>query len=217
MRLYLSSYQMGNYVEKLLELVGLNRRVAIIENAQDFISTKERNKYKNEIFNTEKIFQSLDFETKNLDLRQYFNNRRNIETDLKNFGLIWVCGGNVFLLRRAMQQSKFDIAIKNLLAYDKLVYGGYSAGICILSKTLTGLEICDDPLILAKHYNSEIIWNGLDIIDYSIAPHYRSDHHESDSIENVVNYFEKNQISYVTLKDGNVILYDKDNICLLKD
>ena len=52
--------------------------------------------------------------------------------------LIWVNGGNVFLLRRAMQQSGLDNVIIERKSDDGFVYSGYSAGACVVGPTLRG-------------------------------------------------------------------------------
>ena len=145
MRLYLSSYRIGNHAEQLLNLVGSGRKVAVIENALDHISQESRDKNKRDVYNIEEVFQGLNFKTQNLDLRHYFDGKKDIEADLGNFDLIWACGGNAFLLRRAMQQSGFDLAIKKLLARDALAYGGFSAGVCAIGKKLKGIELSDTP------------------------------------------------------------------------
>ena len=52
----------------------------------------------------------------------------------------------------------------------------------------------------------EPTWEGLGLLEYSIAPHYRSDHPESEAIETVVAYFEQHGIPYRALRDGEAII-----------
>ena len=78
-----------------------------------------------------------------------------------------------------MKLSGFDKIIKGMLKKDEIVYAGYSAGWCILSKSLKGLEIVDNPKDNAEGYPKKIVWSGLGIIDYMACPHYKSDHPES--------------------------------------
>ena len=69
-----------------------------------------------------------------------------------------------------------DEILKELLLNDALAYGGYSAGIDLLTPSLHGSEEVDDPNAIPEGYQSEIIWDGLNLLPYSVAPHYRSDH-----------------------------------------
>jgi dipeptidase E len=205
MKLYLSSFRLGNDPNLLSAIVGdKNRKAAVVANAIDFHTGKERSqRVRVEI----EALSELGFEPEELDLRDYFNkSSKDLENKLSEYGLLWVRGGNTFILRRAMVQSGFDEAIRNLFAKDDIVYGGYSAGICVLSPDFHGIELVDDPNIVPKGYNSEIIWEGVGLIDFAIAPHYRSDHPESADVEKEVAYYKKHKIPYKALRDGQVIL-----------
>ena len=203
MKLYLSSYGLGNDPNLLAALVGDNKRAAIIMNAQDAVSPERRaERLQKEIDG----LTALGLQPEELDLRNYFKDSSNLEHDLAKYGLLWLRGGNAFILRRAMVQSGFDQAIRNLFAKDEIVYGGFSAGICVLTPDLHGIELVDDPNVVPEGYNSEILWEGMGLVDFAIAPHYRSDHPESAAIEKVVEYYKKHEIPYKALHDGQVIL-----------
>ncbi len=58
-----------------------------------------------------------------LELRAYFGDPDKLAEKLPEYDLVWVTGGNSFVLRNAMQKCGFDDLIKTLLADDKLVYG----------------------------------------------------------------------------------------------
>lgn len=90
------------------------------------------------------VLKSLGFSPEQIDLRNYFGKPQELKKYLSNFGLVWVYGGNAFVLKRAYEQSGFDKIIKDMLLKDEIVYTGFSAGIVILSKSLKGLEIVDD-------------------------------------------------------------------------
>jgi dipeptidase E len=49
------------------------------------------------------------------------------------------------------------------------------------------------------------------ILDYAIAPHYKSDHPESADIDKCVAYFKENNIRYKTLRDGEAIIINGEN------
>ncbi|MCZ7448187.1 hypothetical protein [Rhizobium rhizogenes] len=58
MKLYLSSYRMADYPEKLAEIAG-KKRVAIISNALDFIPEEARRKYESEVYDPPRHFSAL--------------------------------------------------------------------------------------------------------------------------------------------------------------
>jgi dipeptidase E len=55
-----------------------------------------------------------------------------------------VSGGNVFVLRQAMKLSGLDQILITKSEHDNFVYGGYSAGCCVLSKMLTPCQVASD-------------------------------------------------------------------------
>lgn len=70
------------------------------------------------------------------------------------------------------------------------------------------MDIVDNPITAPPGYEPETVWDGLGILSYSIAPHYKSEHPESADIDRTVDYFEKNHMPYKTLRDGEVIVMD---------
>ncbi len=207
MKFYLSSYKLGNEITKLKELIPAeNRKTAYISNALDFSDDLERRKKseQSDIGQLEEV--GLDIEI--VDLRKYFNKQSELEKKLAAFGVIWVRGGNLFVLRQAMKLSGFDSILKNLVKKGNILYGGYSAGVCILAATLEGMNLVDDPTAKPYGDQSEVIWDGLGILNYSVIPHYKSDHPESENAEKAVEYMKENKIPFKTLKDGEVIIIE---------
>lgn len=207
MKFYLSSYGIGNEVKKLKKMIPKgNKKTAYISNALDYSKDLERRK-KHEKRNIKQLIKvGLDVDI--LDLRNYFNKSYRLKEKLKEFGVIWVSGGNTFVLRQAMKLSGFDVILKSLLKKDNILYGGYSAGICVLTPTLRGLELVDDPSAKPYGRKSKVIWDGLGILSYSIAPHYKSDHPESKRMNKVVEYMIDNKMLFKTLRDGEVIIIE---------
>ncbi|HEX7042588.1 MAG TPA: Type 1 glutamine amidotransferase-like domain-containing protein [Patescibacteria group bacterium] len=201
MKFFLSSFKLGRNPEKLFELFGANKRIAIIPNAKDNYDPKYRKERLEEERNS---LNNLGLIPEEVDLKDYFGREESLESVLDKFGGVWVVGGNTFVLRVAMRKSGFDKWIKEKLSDKEFVYAGYSAGICILAPTLKGLDIVDNPKEV-----EEVIWEGLGILDYSIAPHFRSDHPESESVEKEVEYLKKNNMSFKTLSDGDIIILEK--------
>jgi dipeptidase E len=209
MKLYLSSYYLGNDPARLAELVGVNKKVGIIMNATDEYGSEKRPAY---LAKEVATLKELGLDAEELDLRNYFSGPSDLSNKLESYGLLWVMGGNSFVLRRAMKLSGFDILINNLVAAESLVYGGFSAGSVVAGPSLHGIELVDDPHQLPEGYDEEVVWEGLGLVDFSIAPHYKSDHPESPQIENVVSYFEKVHMAYKAIHDGQAIVVDGDHI-----
>lgn len=206
MKLYLSSYHLGNDSHRLVELVKNNKKVAVIPNALDFSTDIERKK--TSILGEINDLKKLGLEPEEFDLKNYFINPIGLEKDLAQYGLIWVRGGNAFLLRKAMQMSGMDKWLIKSRNNNNLVYGGYSAGVCVLSPNLSGLEIVDNPNVSADGYNNETIWEGLNIIDWAFAPHYKSDHSESEKVNKLIEFYIDNKILFKALRDGETIIID---------
>lgn len=202
MRLYLSSFRLGNKPEKLLELIGSdNKKIAVIVNAADHKDGRAE-RLQAEFDD----LKSINLIPEQVDLRDYFGKQNELETKIREFGAVWIRGGNVFVLKRAFEQSGFDRVIKKLVAEDALVYAGYSAGVCIVAPSLEGTEIVDDPVIVPVGYKPEFDWQGLSFIPYATSVHYKSDHPESADVDREVAYFEEHKIPFKTLRDGEVIV-----------
>lgn len=72
----------------------------------------------------------------------------------------------------------------------------------------------DSPHQVAEGYGSEIIWDGLGLVDFSIVPHYRSDHPEAPAAELAAQYFTESRIPFRTLRDGDVLIQDGTELTL---
>lgn len=206
MKYYLSSFKIGNETERLKSLIPPNKKTAYISNALDMV---EDQSWLSE-FTGQDIsdLAGVGLDVERFDLRNYFDDHSRLEQDIRKYGVIWVSGGNVFVLRRAMQLSGFDKVLTNLAQEDGVLYGGYSAGICVLAPSLKGLELVDSTT--DKPYGDQvgIIWEGLSLVPYAIVPHFKSDHPESARVDEVVTYYDKHNIDYKPLKDGEVIVIE---------
>lgn len=205
MKLYLSSYKIGDEGQKLARMVSGEKRIALISNALDCYSDLERRK-KSEQDEIEALIQ-LGLKPDLMDLREYFGKQEELREKLNNFNAVWVRGGNVFVLRVAMNKSGFDEIFKDKAKDKDFVYAGYSAGPCLLSKSLKGFEIVDSTDALQDAYPGEdLIWDGLGLINFVFVPHYKSDHPESPLIEKEVEYLKKHNIKFKTFSDGEVYI-----------
>ena len=205
MQFYLSSRKLGDSPEKLAQLMGPHPRVGYIPNALDHVTARAE-WLSAHIQSDMASLNTLNLDTELLDLKTYFGNQDSLEEKLTQLEGIWVSGGNVFVLRQAMKLSGFDKAIFKIREDRNFVYGGYSAGCCVLSKTLHAYQIVDEPTASAYGAIGEVLWNGLGLIDFAFLLHYQSAHSESAGIDQEVNYCIQNQIPYKALSDGDVLI-----------
>lgn len=204
MRLYLSSDGFGNHLERLQQMVGDNKKVLFIDNAKDNSSEDERQAH---VAERKLEFEAAGFEFYELDLRKYFGKSELLAKIVAGAGMVWVSGGNTFTVRRALKYSGLDEILMNDLRQDLFVYGGSSAGSIIMTKTLHGTEMADDPYMVPEGYEEEIIWSGLGMIYPQLVPHYQSTWF-GDKAQAMVDYFEENGLKYKGLKDGEVYVVD---------
>ncbi len=133
MHLYLSSYHIGHQGHSLAHLA-LGKRALVVTNALDFSNDSERLR-----LGTEREIAGLadlGIAAEILDLRDYFGFQSLLSEKLTAAGMLWVVGGNTFLLRKAMHLSGLDELIQGKRDDEHFLYGGYSAGICVLSPSL---------------------------------------------------------------------------------
>lgn len=210
MRFYLSSYKFGDDIKQFTELLTDNTRLAYIPNAGDGFPDGLSRKYDaNVLKEMEDFFKtnSVTIRIEMVDLRTYFDRQAELKSKLQTFGIIWVRGGNVFVLREAMRKSGFDQAIRELVDEGAdIVYGGFSAGIVVLSKTLEGIHIMND---LTHDIYGPIVYNidGIGLLDYLIVPHFESPgYSETHLADLTVEYMKKHHLPYRTLRDGEAIV-----------
>jgi dipeptidase E len=201
-RLYLSSFDLGNCPDELVALAGTARRAAIIVKALDNTPDARARWLAAQ---TDKL-ADLGFSVVELDLRRYFGATDGLQQLLGGIDLVWINGGNAFILRRAMKQSGFDGLIKESLVRDDIVYAGFSAAAVIAFNSLKGLELVDDPADVPSGYDPDIVWEGLGLVPFAIAVHFKSDHPESQSVDREIAYYEAAGIPYRTLRDGEALV-----------
>ena len=207
MRLYLSSFRLGDHPEHLVGLVGgAARGAVVIANAMDVAPADVRCSWvERELAD----LAGLGFDAAELDLRDYFGDRQRLRADLDGAGLAWLCGGNTFGLRYALLRSGADVVFTDLLAADALVYAGYSAGACVLAPSLRGLELVDDPGAVERTYGAEPVWDGLGVLSEAFVPHYQSPGHpETEAMDLVVARYRAEGVAYRTLRDGQALVID---------
>ena len=206
MKLYLSSFHLGDRAAEFADMVSGAKRVGVIRNSLDTSNDHERLRKGRE--HEFEDLRAIGLNPESIDLRDYFDDQSGLQGIVDGFDALWVVGGNTFVLRRAMRQSGLDVILIEKARDERFVYAGYSAGICVLTPNLDGIHLVDDPVIVPEGYSEQTIWEGLGLVPFSIAPHYRSDHPETEMIEKSVEYFIENKITFIALHDGDVYIGD---------
>jgi dipeptidase E len=158
---------------------------------------------------------ALGLRPEELDLHTFFDRPDAIEASLEGYGLVWLRGGNVFVLRHALNRSGADGALRRLLRRDALVYGGYSAGPCVLGPTIRGFAATDDPTVVTEVYGADPMWTGMGIVYFVVVPHVDSPGHpESARLSDLAATFRANGVRHQSLRDGEVLIIDGENVAV---
>jgi dipeptidase E len=206
-KLYLSSFRLGSDRGALRDLVGRAGRAALVFNACDVFGDGRLRNLERE---TEDI-ASLGFECEELDLRSYFEDFEGLRNRLSTYDLIWVVGGNSFVLARAMTLSRFVQAVSKPLDDGRLVYAGYSAGICVTTPDLEGIHLMDEPDARPDGYPMDVEATTFGWVPWRIVPHWRSQHPEAPLAELAVEHLLYNGLPFRTLRDGQAIVVEGDD------
>lgn len=202
MRLFLSSYRLGDDPGRLTALLRTGRPAAIVANAVDELPAAARAGC---VLSEVRSLAGLGLTAEEVDLRAYREAPERLAADLERFELIWVRGGNTFVLRAALALSGGDAVLTELLRRDAVVWGGYSAGACVLAPDLRGLDLVDDPGAVRGCYGTEPPWTGLGLIDHAIVPHFGSELGGAE-VDRLAARYRREGVPHRTLRDGEVIV-----------
>lgn len=136
-----------------------------------------------------------------LDLGIFKNNIKTLNLDnpvsfqeVKDFDVIYVCGGNTFYLLKKVRETGFDKVIIEFAKTDKL-YLGVSAG---------SILVCPNIDIASPFDENDIHLTdltGLNLTDVIVSPHYCEE--EKSIIED---FEKKSQYKIVPLTDNQALL-----------
>ncbi|MGD7706260.1 Type 1 glutamine amidotransferase-like domain-containing protein [Microlunatus sp. Y2014] len=203
MRLYLSSYQLGDHAQVLAQLVGDRGRGLVIMNALDGYDEERRRR---DSLVQMAALGELGLEAADLDLREH--DPSSIAEAVGQPDFLWVRGGNVFMLRMALARSGMDRLIVAGLHRDAFVYAGFSAGPCVLAPSLAGLELCDPVEDCMAAYGA-VRRDGLGVLDRPVVPHLDSpEHPETRLLGEVAAQYDREGQPYWALRDGEVLVVD---------
>ncbi|MEV0252002.1 Type 1 glutamine amidotransferase-like domain-containing protein [Nocardia sp. NPDC050712] len=204
MRLFLAGYRFGAHADRLAALVGAPGRVAVIPNACDAWPDA----WDAAVTSDFVPLRRLGYAPEVLDLREFIARPAELERALREFPLLWVRGGNTFVLRAQFARSGADVVLPRLLAEDALAYAGYSAGACLLTPDLHGLESTDDPAEVGPACGIETRWDGLGLVDHRIVPHVGSALDPDDLGKRLVADYTAAGIAHWALTDDSVVVVD---------
>ncbi|TLG04739.1 peptidase [Nocardia cyriacigeorgica] len=212
MRLFLASYRFGAHADVLAALAGPPGRVAVIANACDAWPQARAAAVTSDLV----PLRTLGYHPEEVDLREYAGRAEALAQRLAEFPMLWVRGGNTFVLRAQFARSGADVVIPRLLAADALVYAGYSAGGCVLAPDLHGLETADDPTEVLPACGIEARWDGLGLIDRPIVPHIDSATDPDGDGNRLAAAYRAAGIEHWALTDDDVLVVDGDTVRLFQ-
>ncbi len=176
-------------------------RAAIVLNALDqFGSSRAR-----DLDRQAAELQAIGYTGEELDLRSFFANAEGLAETLGYYDLIWVVGGNSFVLARAMTACCFVDALTAQSGREDFTYAGFSAGSVVVGPDLQGIDLVDDPIVRPEGYPPDVPASTLGIIPFRVVPHWRSPHPESAAIDDVVAALDKRGLDYRCLSDGQAL------------
>jgi dipeptidase E len=213
MRLYLSSFRMGDHPQELVRLAGEAARVAVIANAVDGAPAEVR---LGAVGQEIRALTELGMRPEEVDLRDHTRDRERMRRTLDDYDALWLRGGNVFVLRHALRASGADKLIVDALRRDTVVFAGYSAGPCVLAPSLRGLERCDDATEVTRLHGAEPMWDGLGVLAHAFVPHVESPGHpETEALTAVAEHYRQTGVPHVALRDGQAMVVDRERVTIV--
>jgi dipeptidase E len=214
MRLFISSYRAGKHDADLRRFLGSINKIAVITNAKDYKTPEDRQIKLEDNFN---YYRSIGLEPTEIDLRPYFH-KPGAEKLLKKHNFIWLAGGNVFLLRRALNYTGLDKWLYDAMRKNGIILAGESAGAIIMGPTLKYSEMEatdehdsneDSAAYVGDGYQAEILWDGLDLVNYVPVPHYQSGDYTAE-IESYIKRLDQAGIPHKEMTDDQAIIINGD-------
>ncbi|MCX2731935.1 Type 1 glutamine amidotransferase-like domain-containing protein [Saccharopolyspora sp. NFXS83] len=152
-----------------------------------------------------RTLEGFGYSCEELDLRDHFAEREELPQRLAGLDLVWVVGGNAFVLARAMTRARFRDALAAQFPRREFTYGGCSAGACVAGPDLRGTDLIDDPAVLPDGYSPTAAPECLGLVPYRIVPHWRSGQPESGSANNAAAHLTEHGLAHRCLRDGEAV------------
>jgi len=191
MKLVLTSDGFSNkkIFDEFVKLVGKPAdeiKIIFIPTAADGAKSFDRNTSKNELI--KQGIPKNNIKTLELDHKIKYS-------EVKDFDVIAVEGGNTYYLLYMVRESGFDKIIKQFVKEDK-VYLGFSAG-----SIITGVDISISLIGGSKNNVNILDFKSLKLVDYNICCHIgRKDK------KKIADFEKKTKYELVKLDDGQAII-----------
>ena len=190
----LSSQNVYNKFQEVVNSKGLKKAVIITTASSD----KENNQYSQLALSQ---LKSVGF-----DVLDFYDFENEGLKDLSQYDVIYVCGGNTFKLMKFAREMNFNKEVELLLKRDG-IYIGVSAGSLIICPSIQiANEIHPDINEVGL-----IDFNGFNIIDLVVFPHYSSEFEEeikSFETKNNIKVERLNNSQAILVKDGEKTLIE---------
>ncbi|EAG1702158.1 peptidase [Listeria monocytogenes] len=141
------------------------------------------------------IVEELDVATETLE---------EITTTLKKNDFIYVTGGNTFFLLQELKRTGADKLILEEIAKGKL-YIGESAGAVIMSPNISYIQSMDS----VKKATNLTNYDALNLVDFSILPHYNNTPFKKVTQKIVANYAGKPTMRPISNQEA-IFVRDKE-------
>lgn len=161
------------------------------------IPTARKNEYKKEKYMKDYI--ELGFKEENII---FFDDKKANQFSKLNIDIIYVCGGNTFVLKHYLKKSGFEKSIYEYLR-NGVIYIGASAGSQIATNNIEHILKFDENVINEKDMS------GLNLYDGILVCHYGTDR------EDIYRELLKENKKVETLSDDE-LLYLKNGIWIKK-
>lgn len=125
------------------------------------IPTARKNEYNKEKYMLDYI--NLGFVSDNII---FFNDENPNSYKNLDIDLIYVCGGNTFLLQKYLKKSGFNEEIKKYISRG-VIYLGASAGTHIATTNIEHVNMFDENFVNINDYQALNLFNGIIICHYS--------------------------------------------------
>lgn len=149
-----------------------------------------------------KALQKLGLIIDELDISTASNDE--INSKLRNNDFIYITGGNTFFLLQELKKTGADKIIIDEINKGKL-YIGESAGAIITSANVEYAKRMDD----VKKAPNLTEFNGLNLVDFYVIPHYTNFPFEKTVEKIIENYSSKLDLSPISNKDAILVIDNK--------
>jgi dipeptidase E len=210
--LYLSSYRLGSDPAAIVASRA-GARAGLVFNAHDGYVDRLRT-WDDECAD----ITALGYACEELDLRDYWAAAPGeLAQTLARLDLVWVVGGNTFVLAKAMTLAGFGPALGTARQHSDLVYGGYSAGSCVVGPDLVGIDLMDEPDLIPDGYPADAEALCLALVPFRIVPHVDSDHEESGLAAIALAHLAETGLAFRPLRDGQALVVRDGDVSVAGD